>query len=338
MRPLRFALVGSSGFAASMVAPALLSAPTEFVGVLGSTPERSAEFARRLGVRGYTSLEELAGDPGVDAVWVAARDVLHEPIGVACLEAGKHVLMEKPMASSAAGGRALEAAAQRSGVVLRVGCHQRFRPVYRDLRELIASGRLGEIGFVRLQFLWEFPEDRLGDSWRASRQGSGGSWVAKEFGAHLLDLLLWWTDTDAEVTGAVLATQRFSIETEDCAAILLRLSAGGIGIIEVSSAMSGRTHTVEIQGTRGWAKASEVWRGNGWVQHSTGERTEYHNDQVLQPYLAQLDDFACAVAGGPSTGADGPAGMAVMELVEAAIAVGRDRILAGASSSNEREA
>jgi predicted dehydrogenase len=259
----------------------------------------------------------------VDAVWVASKDVLHEPIGVACLEAGKHVLMEKPMASTAAGARALISAAERSGALLRVGCHQRFRPVYRDLRELINGGSLGTIGFIRLQFLWEFPEDRVEGNWRATLKESGGAWVTKEFGAHLLDLLLWWTGAGAELAGAVLSTRRFAVQTDDTAALLLRLAGGATGVVEVSTGMRGRTNSVEIQGTRGWVRGFDVWRGNGSLQSSTGEERHYHNDDELLPYLAQLEDFTAAVAGRPGTGADGPAGLAVLELVEEAITTAR---------------
>jgi predicted dehydrogenase len=321
---LRFALVGSSGFAARMVAPALARSDAGFAGVLGSTPERGAGLADSLGVGAYGSLDELVADPSVDAVWVATKDILHEPIGVACLEAGKHVLMEKPMASSVEGARALIAASQRSGSLLRVGCHQRFRPVYRDLRDLIADASLGTIGFIRFQFLWEFEEDRVLGNWRATRDGSGGSWVVKEFGAHLLDLLLWWTGAGADLAGATLCTRRFPVETDDCAALLLALENGAIGIVEVSTAMRGRTNSVEIQGSSGWVRGYDVWRGNGTVVSSTGEERRYDNDDELTPYLAQLEDFTAAVAGAPSTGADGPAGLAVLELIERAIATRRD--------------
>src|ERR1700704_2588856 len=112
--PLRFALVGSSGFAANMPAQALVRAPSvEFAGVLGSTPERGASLVNRLGVgRAYSSLDELLLDASVDAVWIAAHDLLHCPMTLSALDAGKHVLVEKPMAVSVAEGRAMVSAAQ----------------------------------------------------------------------------------------------------------------------------------------------------------------------------------------------------------------------------------
>jgi predicted dehydrogenase len=318
----RFALVGSSGFAASMVGPALARSPAvELAGILGSTPERGAALAERLQTpRAYASLEALLADDDVDAVWVATHDALHEPVGVACLNAGKHVLVEKPIATSVAEARSLIAAAERNERILRVGCHQRYRPAHRELHELVAGGSLGRVGVAKLHFGWEFSAERLEGSWRSSLAASGGSWAVKEFGAHLLDLLLWWTGARAEVAGAVLATQRWDVETDDSAALLLRLDGQGIGIVDVSAAIAGRTSSVELFGTHGWARAQGLWRGNGFIERDDGTRREFREDDVLAPYLAQLEDFVRATAGGRSTGADGPAGLAVLELVEAAIA------------------
>ena len=172
--------------------------------------------------------------------------------------------------------------------------------MYRDLRELIAAGSLGTIGFIRFQFLWEFEEDRVLDNWRATLDGSGGSWVVKEFGAHLLDLLLWWTGAGAGLAGATLCTRRFPVETDDCAALLLTLESGAIGIVEVSAAMRGRTNSVEIQGSSDCIRAHDVWRGNGSVVSGTGEERRYHNDDELaNAHWAQLKDFT-AGGGGPA--------------------------------------
>src|SRR5579871_4274129 len=92
--PVRFALVGSSGFAAAMVAPAILqSHDAELVGVLGSTPERGAALTNELGCgRAYRNLDDMLGDATVDAVWITAHDPLHAPLGVASMNAGKHVI------------------------------------------------------------------------------------------------------------------------------------------------------------------------------------------------------------------------------------------------------
>jgi predicted dehydrogenase len=329
--PLRFAVVGSSGFATGMAAPAVIASPdAELAGVLGSTRERGEAAARALGAgRGFASLDELLADDAVDAVWVAAHDRLHAPFGVACLDAGKHVIVEKPMATSVAEAQSLVDAEQRNAAVLRVGTHQRYRRVYQDIRDAIPS--LGQLGVARLHFFVPFPPERMPGNWRATLDGSGGSWATKEFGAHLVDLLLWWTGP-ATLAGSVVTTLVHDVETDDTGVLLLRLANGGIGIVEVSGAMHGWTHDVDLYGTEGWLRAHDVWRGGGFVERSTGEdvvhrsdgaRRDYPGDDPLDPYLAQLEDFRSAVGGGPSLGATGPEGLAALDLLLQAVA-GRD--------------
>jgi predicted dehydrogenase len=231
------------------------------------------------------------------------------------------------MATSVAEGRALVDASERNGVVLRIGTHQRYRKVYGDLKAIIDEGSLGKLGLIRAQFNVPFPSERLPGNWRATRAGSGGVWALKEFGAHLLDLMLWFTGQRAELAGAVLTTIKHPVETDDSAAMLVQLSGGAIGIVDTSAAMHGPAHVIEIYGTNGWVRARDVWRGGGYIERSTPEqplygssadRVDYPGDDPLDPYFAQLADFAGAIAGAPSIGATGGDGLAVLELLEAA--------------------
>lgn len=325
---LGFALVGSSGFAASMPAQALLRTPgIRLTGVLGSTPERGRSLVSALGVgRGYASMDELLADGDVDAVWIAAHDVLHCPLTIAALRAGKHVLVEKPMAVSPEQGRSMVAEARRAGQVLRVGTHQRFRAPFGHLRALVSGGTLGTIGFARLVFLVPFPGDRLPGTWRATLAGSGGSWATKEFGAHLIDQLLWWVGDGVQVLGATTATLAHDVETEDTAGILLRLPEGGAAFIGVSAGLAtdGLSLSVELRGVDDWAIAEGIWRGAGWIETGRGARTEFPGDDTIAPYIAQLLDFAGAVAGRAGIGATGEDGLAVLDVIEQALtAAGR---------------
>jgi predicted dehydrogenase len=304
-----------------MVAPALARSPeVSFAGVLGSSGERGAALAREHGVAtAYGSLSELLGDDSIDAVWIATHDVLHHPICLACLESGKHVLVEKPMTVTTDEARELVAVAQREDKVLKVGTHQRFRPAFADLRDLVQSGKLGRLGLVRIAFYAPFPPEKVTGSWRATLEGSGGSWITKEFGAHLLDQLLWWTGGELEVTGAIDATILHEVETEDSVVILLRLPEGGIGVVCASAgvAVDSLSLSVELRGADDWATAEGIWRGGGYLE-TGGRRTTYPGDDATVPYVRQLADFAATVEGGSAVGADGADGLAVVELVEAA--------------------
>ena len=108
-RSVGMAVIGSSGHAARVSAPTIAAAPgARLVGVLGSTPERGRALAAgHPGCRAYANLDELCADPEVEAVWIAGPNDRHVEHAARCLAAGKHVLLEKPMATTLAGAERL---------------------------------------------------------------------------------------------------------------------------------------------------------------------------------------------------------------------------------------
>src|SRR3990172_7439245 len=121
--PLRFGVIGTSGHATRIAAPTLaLSPEAVLLGGAGSRPERSGELAKRPPLeRSYASLEALLGDADVDAVWICSPNHLHAAHVARCAAAGKHVLVEKPLATSVGDAAAAIEAARGAGVTLVVG-------------------------------------------------------------------------------------------------------------------------------------------------------------------------------------------------------------------------
>src|SRR5215212_4397710 len=140
---LRWGLVGTSGFADAVFAPVLRNAGQELLGAAGSSPQGSAAFSVRHGApRTYASLDAMLHDPDVDAVWVASPNHLHEEHVRQALAAGKHVLAEKPLATTGSGARDLADLAAQLDRRLGVGYQGRFHPALRDLREHVRGGAL----------------------------------------------------------------------------------------------------------------------------------------------------------------------------------------------------
>ncbi|MCC2630183.1 MAG: ntdC 1, partial [Thermomicrobiales bacterium] len=130
-------------------APALRNAGQELLGAAGSTPQGSAAFAVRHGApRTYASLEAMLRDPDVDAVWIASPNHLHEEHARMALEAGKHVLAEKPLAITGVGARELADLSERRERRLAVGYQGRFHAALRDLHARVRAGAFGG-GFAR---------------------------------------------------------------------------------------------------------------------------------------------------------------------------------------------
>src|SRR5919112_2387548 len=141
---VRWGLVGTGGFADAVFAPALRNAGQKLLGAAGSSPQGSAAFAVRHGAtRTYESLEAMLRDPDVDAVWIASPNHLHEEHTRMALEAGKHVLAEKPLAITGSGAHDLANMAERRERRLAVGYQRRFHAPLRDLQGGVRGGAFG---------------------------------------------------------------------------------------------------------------------------------------------------------------------------------------------------
>src|SRR4051794_36012562 len=177
---LRWGLVGSSGFADKVFAPALKQAKQVLVGAAGSIVEHSGSFAERHGCpRSYASVEDLLTDPNIDVVWVASPNYLHEPHIASALNHGKHVLAEKPLATTGAAADGLARLAESVDRRLGVGYQARFHPGLGDLRELIRDGSLGQVAFIRSSWQTQYPA--LPREWRLNPETSGG-WSIMDIG------------------------------------------------------------------------------------------------------------------------------------------------------------
>ena len=330
MEPLGWALVGTSGFAESTFAPAIRrSTRARLVGAVGSCVQRSREVASRHGApSAFASLEALARDPGVQAVWVATPNHLHAPMAMELMRAGKHVLVEKPMAIRVEDARAMLETSRREGVRLKVGYHHRFRPLHQAMRERVAAGAVGRVGEVRVHFF--APYDAPPPAWRQDPATSGG-WAINDVGTHLIDLMLWISGLPARVVGAGLRSQRFGLPTDDTATVLFALGDCAVGVMETSTALPSPSSRIEVYGDRGWLRADDTLGGGGTLE-GTGlapMAAEPHD-----PFVTEVDDFCAAVAGLASQGAEGPVCVDNVDLIQTARAM--DASLAQAMGGSGR--
>jgi 1,5-anhydro-D-fructose reductase (1,5-anhydro-D-mannitol-forming) len=328
MMKTRFGIVGTSGHASRVAAPVLkLNPDVSLLGAAGSAPERSAQFAQQHGLpRTYGDLDEMLRDRDIDAVWICSPNHLHAQQVAQCAAAGKHVLAEKPLATSFVDAQAAVRAAEAGGVILRVGCQHRFRPVHQQLRKWIASGLVGRLGYFRIHRFWRYPYfpemDPAGPpQWRRSGEKSGG-WVINDIGSHLLDLMFWICDERPTLAGALLAAQQFKLATEDSTAVLVRLGDTAIGVMETSCANDSPGSRIEVYGGNGWIRAEDTLSGAATVTTHEGRTLTFPPVEMLDTYRAEVADFVAAVQGKPSIGADGTAGAQLVGIIEAAVSAG----------------
>jgi 1,5-anhydro-D-fructose reductase (1,5-anhydro-D-mannitol-forming) len=314
---LHWGLVGTGGFADAVFAPALRNAGQELLGAAGSSPQGSVAFAVRHGVpRTYESLEAMLRDPDVDAVWIASPNHLHEEHVRMALEAGKHVLAEKPLAITGSGARDLADLSERLERRLAVGYQGRFHAALRDLHARIREGALGQVSYVRAS--WQTRYAGLPDPWRLRPNTSGG-WAIMDIGTHTLDAALWLTGfAQPQLLGSRLSTQHWSVAVEDLAVLLLQLG-DATAVVEAATGVQGPANRVEVYGTGGWAIATGVFvprLGAAGGRLTLSDGTAHTYDTAPNPYESQVAAFAAWTAGhdyAGTTGAEGAINVALLE-------------------------
>ncbi|MCC6628973.1 MAG: Gfo/Idh/MocA family oxidoreductase [Chloroflexi bacterium] len=220
----------------------LKQSDVEVVVIADANPALLAQTLAASGVRrGCASYEEALALADVDAVSICLPNALHAPAAIAALEAGRHVLCEKPLARTVAEGEQIAAAVARSGRVFMMALPNRFRPENLALKRLVDTGGLGEIYYARagwLRRVW----NPIVRGWFIQRELSGGGPLI-DLGVHMLDLALWYmgNPAPAAVSGVACAPFRERvaarvgpIDTEDFASALVRLSDGRAVAIEAS--------------------------------------------------------------------------------------------------------
>ena len=212
-------------------------------------PERARNVARIVpGAVAVSRWEDAVLRPDVDIVIVATTNEALAPLSLAAVEAGKHVLVEKPAARTTAELDRVIAAAQRQTRRVRVGFNHRYHPAMQEARALIDSGALGPLMFIRGRY---GHGGRLGyeREWRADPAKSGGGELMDQ-GVHLIDLASWFLGPFTEVDG-VAATYFWNMPVDDNAFLTLRTAGGQTAFLHVSCTEWKNLFSLEIYGRDG---------------------------------------------------------------------------------------
>jgi UDP-N-acetyl-2-amino-2-deoxyglucuronate dehydrogenase len=250
MRRLRTGVIGC-GKVSHTHAEALCSLEeSEFVAVYSRSADKARSFAAKYGASGYSDLGELLRR--VDAAVVCTPHPFHAGPAVQALEAGVHVLVEKPLASSLKDCDAMIAAAEKSGCRLATVSQRRWYAPVRRVKAAIDEGRIGSpvLGMVTLLGWRDEPYYRS-DPWRGSWEMEGGGVLVNQ-APHQLDLLLWFMGPIAELYGCWENLNHPYIEVEDTAMAVIRFASGALGNIVVSNSQKpGLYGKVHVHGKSG---------------------------------------------------------------------------------------
>lgn len=294
---MNWLVVGAGDIAKKRVIPAILSDKRcRVAGVCDLVEARARELAAPCGARAFTDFAAALADPAVEAVYLSTPVFLHAPQAVEALQAGKHVIVEKPLGLNAADAqRVVDAAAGAKGRC-GVAYFRRFTPRYRHLKELLDKGTLGQVVLVRMcYFSWFNPDRDDPKYWRVVPERSGGGPLS-DMGTHMFDLLI---DAFGMPTAVQARVERLThlYGVEDSAVMTMKLACGAQA--DASFHWNSRTwsHEFEVVGT----EAKVKWHpyDAGPVQLTVGRETKSLElpgaDNVHAPLIA---DFVDAVESG----------------------------------------
>jgi predicted dehydrogenase len=213
-------------------------------------PARFGEIRARFGVP-CLSLEEILARPEVDVVCICTPSGQHAAQTIAAAQAGKHVLVEKPLALSLAEADAMIAACGQAGVKLGVVLQRRTEPLFKRIRAAIQGGDLGNLTLGVVTMPYYRPQAYYDQAdWRGTWALDGGG-VLMNQGIHLVDLLVWFMGDPSEVK-AYAGRLQHAIEVEDILSATLRFANGALATLTATTTASpGFPHRLEIYGTNG---------------------------------------------------------------------------------------
>jgi predicted dehydrogenase len=301
----------------------------EVAAVAGISDDEARNFGAAFGVPKTTGdYRTLVADPSIDAVHVCTPNVLHHPISKAFMEAGKHVLCEKPLALSAKEAQDLVDTAKKAGVVAAVNHNLRYYPVVQQARRMVENGEIGEILVVQGTYSQDWLLYDTDFNWRIETKDNGALRAMGDIGSHWMDMIQHLTGLKIKSLCADLAIfhktrkkpkvaietfagktlrpedyDEIPIDTDDFGAVLLRLGDRARGAFTVSQVSAGNKNHFqwEIYGTKAGLMWNQERPDELWIGHRNSP------NQIILKDPSLFDPRAAAFAdlpGGHSEGYD----------------------------------
>ncbi|WP_419881468.1 Gfo/Idh/MocA family protein [Peribacillus sp. B-H-3] len=330
MRKLRIGVIGCGSIATHRHLREYAANPeAEIAAVCDIVKERAEEKASLYQAKPYTSYEELLADDSIDAVSVCTPNYLHAPITIAALKAGKHVLCEKPMATSKEDAEAMIKAAEESGKKLMIAHNQRFVPSHVKARELIESGKIGKLFSFRTAFGHGGPE-----GWSAD---GTNSWFFKksqafigamgDLGVHKTDLLRYLLNEEiTEVGSFVEGSAKENSDVDDNAVCILKTESGIIGTLAASWSYTAKEdNSTILYGEHAIVRIEDHPEYSLIVQYKSGETVNYELGQIQsngvggQNSSGVIEKFIGSILSGKEPAVSGAEGMKSLMVVLAAL-------------------
>jgi 1,5-anhydro-D-fructose reductase (1,5-anhydro-D-mannitol-forming) len=325
-KKIRYGIIGFGNFAERAIMPAIrLSRNSELVAI----QKRSLAAAEAKAVEhsipfAFGSAEELVASPEIDAVFIVSANSTHCPETILAAAAGKHVLVEKPMALTAAEAQAMIDACGTHGVRFAVGHMLRFSPLLNRMREIIASGEAGEITAVRAEFIYDAGKSLR--RWLFDRKAAGGG-PTFDIGVHCLDSLRFVLDDEVVSTHSRLLPAPTESRTETTSLLSLQFGKGTIGSISTSFEGPIRRTYIECIGRKAVLSAFDFTVGESsptlkvtWGEEGRPTKTVEEHFTVPNLYECEISHLSECILNGSTPRIGGENGLRNQRVLDAAMA------------------
>ncbi len=326
MNNIGVAVIGA-GFIGPVHVEALKRVGVRIAGILGIDAAESESAAEKLGLpKAYRSLEEVFKDETVQAVHITTPNRYHFDMAKRALQAGKHVLCEKPLAMNSKESGELVKLARKAKLAAGVNYNIRFYPLCLEAREMVKRGDLGPIFTVVGSYVQDWLLLQTDYNWRVLAKEGGDLRAIADIGTHWLDLAHAITGLEVEAVCAdlktvhpvrlrprgevqtfkakeekVAATDPVRITTDDCGAVLLRFKGGARGVLWVSQVTAGRKNCLRFE--IGGGKSAICWNSEEPNTMWIGQRGSPNQSLIRDPAL--LSDPARQFSNYPGGHAEG---------------------------------
>jgi len=275
------------------------------------------KFTQEYGIKGYSDYKELLHDKTINAVLIATPHHLHHQITENAAKAGKHILLEKPMAHNVDACEQILKSVEKYNSRLMIAHIIRFMPAFMKAKQMLDEGIIGDLVYAQSHIArkWNTPNRR---SWHLNKNTGGG--MLTTVGIHYIDLLTWIIGDEVKAVKASMSNPFLGKETDDAALLFLTYKNGKNALLTCSGFNNGgQLFEVVITGTKGMIKADiykGVWLGQNdeWTQIKEPEKDDPEDIALANEWK----DFIDRIKLNQSPSITGKYGLHIMEIIDAA--------------------
>lgn len=315
-KKLRFGVVGLGVISYEHAQSIFDTENAELIAASSRTEESREKFSKEFDVKMFADYDDMLKQDNIDAVSICTPSGTHMDFGIKAAEAGKHVIVDKPIEVSVDRGQKLFESCEKNGVKLAVIYQNRYSNAVLKLKDTVDSGKIGRPVMARGTVKWfRSQEYYTGSGWRGTLDLDGGGALINQ-SIHTLDLLIWILGDLKCVFGIKDTLTHDGIEAEDNLVATLQFKSGTLGQFEAStSIVPQQPRTIEINGSKGTATLKgDVFQ---LITDDDEASTDFSQQEEQPFFVKQYDEIVTAILNGDQPPVSGPEALKSLAAVEA---------------------